>query len=302
MELKIYNPSEDGFIKEISWNHEDIKKEVTEKTKFYKNLIYSEEQIKDAKEDRAKLNKFVTALESKRKEIKKQCLAPYEAFEKQLKEITAIVNEPIALIDKQIEEYTEIKKAEKREQLVEHFAETNKYDWLEFERIFDPKWLNASVSLKKAQTEIEERLAKINDELEVLSKIPEFSFEAIEVYKSCLDLLTATNEAQRMSEIAKRKAEEEARRKAQAEAMKEAARKAAEEEAARKAAEVEQPAVEFEPIPEEETQSVVEIAPEQEQPQEETRKWISFSACITVDDARALKEFFAARNIEFKRI
>ena len=46
------------------------------------NLVYTADQIKDAKKDRAKLNKFVTALEDKRKEIKKQVMQPYTAFEK----------------------------------------------------------------------------------------------------------------------------------------------------------------------------------------------------------------------------
>ena len=35
------------------------------------NLVYTADQVKDAKNDRANLNKFVEALESKRKEIKK---------------------------------------------------------------------------------------------------------------------------------------------------------------------------------------------------------------------------------------
>ena len=28
MELQIYSPTQDGFIKEITWNHDAIKKEV----------------------------------------------------------------------------------------------------------------------------------------------------------------------------------------------------------------------------------------------------------------------------------
>ena len=93
MELQIYSPTQDGFIKEITWNHEDIKREISERVKHYTNLLYTDEQIKLAKTDRANLRKFVDALETKRKEIKKQCLAPYEDFEKQMKEIVSIVNE-----------------------------------------------------------------------------------------------------------------------------------------------------------------------------------------------------------------
>ena len=273
MELIIYEPSSESFVKEIAWNNEEIKKEVAEKVEVYKNLVYTEDQVKDAKEDRAKLNKFVTALEDKRKEIKKQCLEPYERFEKQIKEITAIVKEPIALIDNQLNEYEAKKKAEKKEQIAEYFAEANTYEWLDLEMIFDQRWLNASLSLTKAKAELDEKISKIGNDLEILSKIPEFSFEATKVYKSCLDLLRATNEAQRMSEIAKRKAEEEARRKAEVEAIQEAVE--------------EQPAVEVEPVPEVE---------------EVERQWISFSAYISADDAKALKKFFVLKNIEFKRI
>ena len=71
MELKIYNPQEEGFLKEIDWNYEELKIEIQGKANDYMNLVYTADQVKDAKKDRANLNKFVEALESKRKEIKK---------------------------------------------------------------------------------------------------------------------------------------------------------------------------------------------------------------------------------------
>lgn len=113
MELKIYSPTEDGFIKAIEWNNEEIKREVADRVAHYKGLVYTDAQIPEAKKDHANLRKFAEALETKRKEVKKQCLAPYELFEKQVKEIVAIVNEPIALIDTQIKEYEQMKKDEK---------------------------------------------------------------------------------------------------------------------------------------------------------------------------------------------
>lgn len=30
MELKIYSPTEEGFLKSIEWNHEEIKREVAD--------------------------------------------------------------------------------------------------------------------------------------------------------------------------------------------------------------------------------------------------------------------------------
>ena len=49
MELKIYNPTMDNALKHIDWNFEELKKEVTEKANVYKSLVYTDENIKEAK-------------------------------------------------------------------------------------------------------------------------------------------------------------------------------------------------------------------------------------------------------------
>ena len=280
MELEIYSPSTDGFVKEITWNHEEIKKEVAEKVKHYATMVYTDDQIKDAKNDRAKLRKFVDVLETKRKEIKKQCLAPYEAFEKQMKEITAIVNEPIALIDRQVKEYEEIQKAEKREAIEAYWislSEDGKTpEGISFVQIFSEKWLNSSVSLKAVCSEIDAWLEKIEKDLATLAEMPEFAFEATEVYRSTLDLGKAITEGKRLVEMQKRKAEAEAAKQnttATLTVRDDAVDVARYTEEVKKVAETAQP-----------------------------KQWVSFRALLSTDDAVALKEFFTARNIEFEAI
>ena len=49
-------------MKEIRWNNEELKAEIAEKMQEYKSLAFTEETIKEAKADRAKLNKLRTAL------------------------------------------------------------------------------------------------------------------------------------------------------------------------------------------------------------------------------------------------
>ena len=39
MELKIISPQEGGFVKEIQWNNEELKAEISEKMQDYKNLV-----------------------------------------------------------------------------------------------------------------------------------------------------------------------------------------------------------------------------------------------------------------------
>ena len=98
------------FPEVIKFNFDELKQEITDKVAMYNNLVYTEEQVKEAKTDRASLNKFVKALSDERIKIKKQCLQPYEEFEKRINELSAIVNEPISLIDKQVKEFEEKKK------------------------------------------------------------------------------------------------------------------------------------------------------------------------------------------------
>lgn len=302
MELKIYAPQETEFISEIQWNHEEIKNEVAQKVKMYTNIVYTEDQIKEAKADRAKLNKFVKALEDKRKEIKKQCLAPYDDFEKKMKEIIAVVHEPIAIIDKQVKGYEDDKKVKKHEKIKEYWIlHAKKIPDITLDMIYDQKWLNASVSMKSIQEEIDNRLEQIKNDMATLSSLPEFGFEAKEVYKTTLDINQAINEAKRMSDIAKAKAEAE---KAEKERLEAEAEKKKQEEAAKQELVQQEPTEEAEPItPIGQTiESIERQAYEQCQEEVEPKQWVSFSALLSTEDAVELKEFFNSRNIEFKAI
>ena len=84
MELKIYNPTMDNALKHIDWNFEELKKEVTEKANMYKSLVYTDENIKEAKADRAALNKFSKALNDGKKDsfIYRRCCQLYRNWKK----------------------------------------------------------------------------------------------------------------------------------------------------------------------------------------------------------------------------
>ena len=220
MELKILSPQEGGFVKEIRWNNEELKTEIAEKMQEYKSLAFTEETIKEAKADRAKLNKLRTAFEDERKRIKKLCMAPYNEFERQVKELIALIDEPIRLIDSQIKEVEEKRRNDKRKDIEELFRTIGFQPFVTLEKIWDEKWLNASVSINRIEEQMKTRMYQIGNDVATINNLPDFSFEALEVYKKSLDLTTAIQEGQRLSEIQKRKAayEEEQRRKAAEEA------------------------------------------------------------------------------------
>ena len=70
MEFRLINPTEDGFLRRIQWNKEELEAAVRAKIAGYENVVYTEENIKAAKNDRAELNKLIKAIEERRKQVK----------------------------------------------------------------------------------------------------------------------------------------------------------------------------------------------------------------------------------------
>lgn len=219
MELKIISPREGDFVKEIQWNNEELKAEIAEKMRDYTGLVFTEDTIKEAKKDRAALNKLKAAFEDERKRIKRQCMAPYDQFEGQVKELIELIDEPIRLIGAQIKEVEEQKKAQKRKDIEELFKSIGFQLFVTLDKIWDDKWLNATVPLSRIEEQMKSRMYQIGEDIAVIHKLPEFSYEAMEAYKKTMDLNKAIQEGQHLADIQKRKAayEEEQRRKAEEE-------------------------------------------------------------------------------------
>lgn len=284
MELKV---NEVAIPDVIQFNYDELKQELTEKVSMYETMVYTDDQIKQAKADKASLNKLKKALNDERIRREKEYLQPFNEFKAKINEIISIIDKPVAVIDKQVKEYEEKCKEDKRQTILEYF-DTRKPsfpEWLTIEQIFDDRWLNASTSMKSIKDNIDEWINRVNSELKTLEALPQFGFESIEEYKRTLDINKAIAEGQRLADIQKRKEEQE--------------RLKAEQEAKRQAEEAEKQ-------PQEAPQTKLEehMTPpvEEQKPVKEDAQWISFEAYLTVPQALELKEFFNSRNIDFKAI
>ncbi len=258
---------QEGIPAQILWNHEEIKKAVAETVEVYRNIVYTEGMLKDAKADRAKLNKFAKALEDKRREIKRKCLAPYEVFERQMNEILAIVNEPIALIGAQLDEFEQVRQRKKLERIREIFDAANAPEGLRLEKLMHPKWLNATYSEKQIQEEIAKACEVFAQDIATLSNLPEYSLEAIEVYKQTASISAALMQANQLSEWAKMRAEADAQ-------------KAREQVPA---------------APQPKTEPV-------EESNRGGQEWVTFRALMDAEEALALRDFFVAHGIKFEAV
>lgn len=215
MELRIMNPQENWLTEQILWNNEELKAAIAEKVKDYKTIAYTEDSLADMKKDRAGLNKLKNAFEDERKRVKKICMEPYEKFEQQVREITVLVDEPIKLIDSQAKEIDERRKVAKKEEIKVLFASIGFQTFVSLDMIWDEKWLNATVTLSKIEEQMKSRMYQIGSDVLTINNLPEFSFEAMEVYKSTLDVNRAIQEGQRLAGIQKRKLEAECIKKEQ---------------------------------------------------------------------------------------
>lgn len=199
----------------IDFNFDDLKTQATQVLEKYKDLVFTEETMKDGKETRAKLNELKTSVENKRKEIKKKINEPYVEFETKIKEITSLIDEPILAIDTQIKTFESKKKEEKKNEITEIYNQAigDLKEILPLERIFNEKWLNATTTIKSITTEINSVIEKTNNDLNVLDTLnSEFVTELKNSYLNTLDL---SKTLQLKAELEERKKAFEERQKQQ---------------------------------------------------------------------------------------
>lgn len=294
MELNITTDLATAIPSEISFNFEELKERLVERLDHYNHLVITEDSIQEGKADRAKLNALVNALDTRRKEVKKKCLAPYEKFEAQVNELKSLVKAPITVIDKQLDTYEEQRKAEKEAEIKAvwdgYLADNKVPAGITLSAIYDPKWLNATVSISTVKKTMEARLEQIAKDLALIEGLPAYNFEANEMYLNTLDLGRAVSEAQRLTALEQKRKEWEAEQE----------RLKAPQEAAR-ATETVQPTVS---TPKVQTPAVEAVAPQEEavDSKEEPIYILRLEMHVTKSQAAGLKAFLVANNIEHKKI
>lgn len=173
MELKIYSPQDAGFVQKIDWNFEELKSEIIAVSQEYETSVYTDETMKNAKSDRAKLRKFVDAMKSERTLIRKKLLEPDVLFGEQIAELTGIVERAIDNIDTQVKDYEQRQRDAKTAKIRE-FYEENIYDlaeYLPFERLFRPEWANASTTMKSVKESMLDTIQKVVEGIAILNDV-----------------------------------------------------------------------------------------------------------------------------------
>ena len=292
-------------IQPITCNFDELKTALTAEMGKYKDLVIQEEDLRFAKDSRAKINKVSKAINDQRLAVKKQVLKPFEEFEAQCKELDSICTEASESLDVQIKKFEDAQKQQKAERIKSFFLASVPIDlsnYLAWEQVFNPRFLNATFDEKKAQEEIVSAIEICQKEVNAIRELNSpFETAVLDYYsrkRNLADALYYSKELEQKAaaEAERRKREEEEKR-----------RKKEEEAQRMQQAKLEriQEEIPVEPVQmtTEETVEQVKAALEGKQIEEKPKQ---YAICLKIfgskEELVALKEYIVEHNLNYEKI
>lgn len=185
----------------IKFNYKELKEGLKQSLAKYQKIVYTKETIKEAEEDRAKLNNLKKSLNAEKVKIKNDFMVPYNDFEAQIKELLGLIEEPRTKIDEQIKAFEKIEKNSKKEEITTIYKNNiGDYEKLiPLEKIYDSRWENKTYKLTDIEKEIKDIVSKANNDIAVIESLKsEFIFQIKDTYFNTLDLGKALIEKERL--------------------------------------------------------------------------------------------------------
>lgn len=176
---------------DIQANFDECKAWLDENLAPYRTMVVTEDGIASAKSYRATIRKVAARIDECRKMAKEAAMQSYKPFEEKCKALTALCDESAANLDGQIKAFDEAKKAEKGERLRVFFNQSigEMNDFLTFENIFNPRWLNATYAEEQARKDIICEIAKCSNAVESLRALhSEFETTLLDEFRRTHDL------------------------------------------------------------------------------------------------------------------
>lgn len=180
---------------------------------------YSEDNVDQAKSDRAILNKAAKELNDRRIQLERDWNAPLQEFKSIIGDTVKMISEGSAKIDAVVKGVENRAKAEKRA-AIEELWDRKGITLLPLSKLWDDKWLNKTKRLPAVEKEIGEKLLKIEAELDTLAAVDTEDGEVLRAYYlDCLDLQRTLAYSATLKANRQRLQEEQSRRQAEAEAQ-----------------------------------------------------------------------------------
>ena len=275
----------------IETNFEAVDAYLTEAMAPYTQLVVTEDSIGDAKKTLAQLRKLKDSINAQKIAVKREWMKPYTEYEDKAKQLMSRVEAGISNIDGQVKDYDARRKEQKLQELKDYFdQEASRYrveDYLDWNLIRNPKWANASFSVEDAENEISGIITDTAKDIDYITGMGSL-FEAamLEEYRKCRDLRAVLALELRL------KARQEAEERKKAEKVAETFQQAQDES--------DGDVANMEPVPTPTAQFIRPI--EEDEPPKPKLYDLAFAVKVTMQQAHALKAFFAEQGIEYHKI
>lgn len=157
-------------IPTMSWNEEEVQKNLDELLAAYTGRVYTPESIKDAKADRAAVNKWDKQLGDALRAAKKLYTDPLEAFGQRIKAMQAQCKQVSGAIDQQVKAVEQAEREEKASslRLVYRDCIGELEPLISFDRLLVSQWLNKTFDLARASKELRLAVETRREELRLI--------------------------------------------------------------------------------------------------------------------------------------
>lgn len=157
-------------IPAMSWNKDEVQKNLDEMLAAYTGRVYTPDSIKSAKADRALIRKWKIQLGSALTAANKLYTDPLESFKASIREMQAQCDKAANAIDKQVKAVEQAEKDEKAAslRLVYQDCIDELKPLVPFERLLDAHWLNKTYDLAQAEKELRQAVENIRSDLAFL--------------------------------------------------------------------------------------------------------------------------------------
>lgn len=203
----------------LTTNAKQIRDMVKNALPMYDISNYNDDNIEQAKKDKAALNKAAKSLNAKRIEFEKEFMIPFSEFKEVVSETVQLISECSSKIDSVVKQNEQAYKDTKKAAIIDYF-EANNANLVDFNKIFKEAWLNKTVKEKSVFTDIDNILAGIESDIKTIESMQDADVLRT-YYLDTLNINNTVQYANRLKEQRERaKAAEEARQKAEEERSK----------------------------------------------------------------------------------
>ena len=154
----------------IRWNEAEVQQNLTEMLAAYTGRIYTPDTIKDAKADRAAVNKLDKQLSDAARSAKAFYMKPLEEFLQSTKQMQTRCKAVSGAIDQQVKAVEEVERQDKADALRAVYADCigELRELIPFDRLLVPQWLNKTYDLAKASRELRKSVETRREELRLI--------------------------------------------------------------------------------------------------------------------------------------